>query len=76
MTVNELMNKKRLTKYRLAKESGIAYSTVNDICNGKTQLEKCSAETVYRLSKALEIPMEKLIEPCFGERDNSGKGIG
>lgn len=68
MTVNELMNKKRLTKYRLAKESGIAYSTVNDICNGKAQLEKCSAETVYRLSKALEIPMEKLIEPCFDER--------
>lgn len=70
MTVNELMKNKRITKYRLSKESGIAYTTVNDICRSKAQLEKCSAETVYRISKALGVTMESLIEPCFDKRSD------
>ena len=62
--INELMENKKITKYRLAKESGIAYTTINDICNGKAQLEKCSAETIYRISKVLGVSMENLIEPA------------
>lgn len=68
MVINELMKNKNITKYRLAKDSGIAYTTVNDICNGKAQLEKCSAETIYRISKALGVSMESLIEPYFDKR--------
>lgn len=68
MTINELMENKKITKYRLAKDSGIAYTTVNDICSGKAQIEKCSAETIYRISKALGVSMESLIEPCFDKR--------
>jgi len=37
--LNEWMEQKKISRYRLAKNSGIPYSTVNDICNGKTQLE-------------------------------------
>ena len=70
MTVCELMNKKKITKYRLSKDSGIAYTTVNDICNGKAHLEKCSAETVYRISKALGVTMESLIEPYIDKRSD------
>lgn len=66
--INELMENKKITKYRLAKDSGIAYTTINDICSGKAQLEKCSAETIYRISKALGVSMESLIEPCFDKR--------
>ena len=40
MTVKEAMREKNMTIYRLAKCSGIPYATVNDICNGKAQLEK------------------------------------
>lgn len=29
---------------------------------------KCSAETVYRIAKALGVSMESLIEPCFDKR--------
>ncbi len=68
MVVNELMENKRITKYRLSKDSGIAYTTINDICSGKAQLEKCSAETIYRISKVLGVSMEQLIEPCFEKR--------
>ena len=68
--INELMENKKITKYRLAKESGIAYTTINDICSGKARLEKCSAETIYRISKALGVSMENLIEPCFDKRSD------
>lgn len=43
---------------------------MNDICSGKAQLEKCSAETVYRISKAQSVTMESLIEPCFDKRSD------
>lgn len=68
MTVSEQMEKKGLTRYRLSKDSGIPYTTVNDICTGKAKLEKCSAETIYRLSKTLGVSMESLLEPCMTKR--------
>ena len=70
MEINELMESKKITQYRLAKESGIAYTTINDICNGRAQLEKCSAETIYRISKVLDVSMENLIEPCLDKRSD------
>ena len=68
MMVNELMAQKKITKYRLAKDSGIPYTTVADICSGKTQLPKCSADTIYRLAKALDVSMESLLEPYLTQR--------
>ena len=68
MELNELIANKHITKYRLSKNSNIPYATLNDICSGKTALTKCSAETVYRLSKALDISMEALLEPYFDVR--------
>lgn len=68
--IQELLQKQNLTKYRLAKSSGIPYTTVNDICAGRAQLEKCSAETVYKLSKALGVSMESLLEPRMVKRIN------
>ncbi len=66
--INELMKDKKITQYRLSKESGVAYTTINDIYSGRAQLEKCSAETIYRISRVLGVPMEKLIEPCLDKR--------
>ena len=65
MIINEIMQAKGMTRYRLSKSSGVPYTTVNDICTGKAQLEKCSAETIYRIAKALDVSMESLLEPCF-----------
>lgn len=68
MTIQTLMEQKKLSKYRLSKNSGIPYTTVQDICTGKAKLEKCTAETVYRLAKELDVSMEVLLQPCFVER--------
>ena len=63
MNVNEIINQKHLTQYRVAKDSGIPYMTLNDICSGKTRLDKCSADTVYKLAKTLNVSMEELLDP-------------
>ena len=55
MTVQELIKQKNLSMYRLAKNSGVPYATVNDICSGKAKLEKCTAETVYKLATSLDV---------------------
>ena len=68
MMINELIEQKSVTKYRLSKSSGIPYTTVNDICSGRARLERCSAETIYKLSKELGVSMEVLLDPCFVKR--------
>ena len=69
MIIEDLLAMRDMTKYRLAVEAGIPHATLSDICSGKTRLEKCSAETVYKLSKALGVSMETLTEDSIRERD-------
>lgn len=69
MVINDILKEKNITKYRLSKNSEIPYTTLSDICRGKTDLAKCSAETVYRLAKELDVSMEALLEPCFENRN-------
>lgn len=62
MIIDDLLVRRNMTKYRLAVQAGVPHATLNDICSGKTKLEKCSAETVYKLAKALGVSMELLTE--------------
>lgn len=62
MELAAILNKKNMSVYRCAKESNVPYTTLLDIVKGKTKIEKCTAETVYRLAKALNIAMEELLE--------------
>lgn len=62
MNINEILKQTGMTKYRLSKLSGVPHATLNDLCSGKSRIEKCSAETVYKLSKTLHVSMEVLIE--------------
>ena len=62
MVIEDLLAKRGMTKYKLAVQAGIPHPTLSDICSGKTKLEKCSAETVYKLSQVLGVSMEQLTE--------------
>lgn len=62
MIINQLLQRENMTKYRLSKESGVPQTTINDICNGKVELEKCSVGTVYKIAKALQVTVDSLIE--------------
>ena len=65
MTLKEQIANHNTTMYRLAKDSGVPYSTINDICTGKSRIENASAGTVYKLAKALGITADELIAPSF-----------
>ena len=69
MSLNEALAQKNITKYRLWKESGVPQATISDICTGKTKIEKCSAETIYRIAKVLDVSMESLIAPAVKSID-------
>ena len=59
MLINNLLEEKNITKYRLSKESGVPQATINDICSGKADLQKCAAGTLYRLAKVLNVSIEE-----------------
>ncbi len=67
-TLQQKLKDMNMSIYRLAKESCVPYATVNDICNNKAQLEKCTAETIYRIAQVLKVSMEELLAPCFEAR--------
>jgi transcriptional regulator with XRE-family HTH domain len=67
LSINEIITESGMTKYRLAKLSGVPHATLNDICSGKTRIEKCSGETLYKLAKALSVSMEILLESAIPE---------
>ena len=68
MSINELLEQKGITKYRLAKSSGVPQTTVIDICSGKARVEKCSGDTLYKLAQALDVTMETLVADAMEYR--------
>ncbi len=70
MTIKEIIKKKNMSVYKLSKKSGVPYTTVNEICNEKVQIEKCSVETIYRIAKALEVSMEEILDQYFIKRSD------
>ena len=61
MIINERLKEQNMTKYRLSKESGVPQTTINDICSGKAELDKCAAGTLYRIAKVLNISIEDIL---------------
>ena len=71
MLVNEKLKKLDMTKYRLSKESGVPQATINDICSGKADVDKCSAGTLYRIAKVLGVSIENILESAHTEERSS-----
>ena len=70
MTIQDMLRERNMSIYKLAKSSGIPYATCNDLVSGKARLEKCSAETVYKIANALNVSMESILSPCFVKRSS------
>lgn len=65
MNINEIIKQNGMTKYQLSKLSGVPHATLNDLCSGKSRIEKCSAETLYKIATTLKVSMEMLIEDAM-----------
>lgn len=66
-----MLSNKQMTMYRLSKVSGVAKTTVIDICSGKSSIGGCNADTVLRLSQALGCTMEELMKIDNANYDKS-----
>ncbi len=69
MALKELLKEKNISVYQCAKKSKVPYTTLADLVNGKTKLSKCTAETIYKLSKMLHVTMEELLERYAGKEE-------
>ena len=67
MVIDDWMKQKNLSRYELSKKSGIPYTTLTDLIQKRTRLEKSSAETVYKLSKVMGISRDELFLLCIEE---------
>lgn len=56
-----LLKNRDMSEYSLSKLSGVPYSTISDICSGKTDIKKCNCETIYKIAKTLNTSMEIVI---------------
>ncbi|MDR1564829.1 MAG: helix-turn-helix domain-containing protein [Oscillospiraceae bacterium] len=70
MNINKLLEEKGITKYRLSKLSKVPYTTINDLCNGRVKIEKCTAETLFKLSQVLGITMEAMVSEALEHRSS------
>ena len=59
--VNDLLKEQSLTRYKLSKISDVPQTTIRDICSGKAELGKCTAETVCKIARALNTTVETLV---------------
>lgn len=71
MKLMRLLKEKQLSVYQCAKDSGVPYTTLSDIVKGKTRIEKCTAETIYKLARTLHVTMEALLTEGFREDENA-----
>lgn len=61
MELLDLLVKKNISQYRLAKMSDVPQTTISDICSNKTSIEKCSASTLHKLAKSLNVTVEDFL---------------
>lgn len=62
MDINTILKKNNMTKYQLAKLSGVPHATLNNICSGQARIEQCTAKTLYKLARVLNVSIEDLIK--------------
>lgn len=61
ITLRDYLLANNKTISHLSRESGLPYTTLSEIVNGKKTLGKCSALTVYRIAGALGTTVESLL---------------
>ena len=64
---------KNISVYALSKKSGIAYSTLNDLSNGKVDIENCRLSLARKLAVSLGVSIDELCAICApGHRTVTG----
>ena len=65
MLINDYLRDNNMTKYQLSKTAGLPYGTLNDIIKGKTDIAKCTGETLMKIANALGCTVDDLLNERF-----------
>ena len=65
--LKEYLKKNNKSIYALSKESGVAYSTLNDLANGKVDINQCKVSLLRAVSLALDLTLDEVISVCSSE---------
>ena len=69
MDINILLQNRNISQYSLSKLSGVPYSTISDICLGKTDIKRCNVGTICNIAKALNTTVENLSNENKNEKN-------
>ena len=61
MLINDYLRDNNMTKYQLSKMAGLPYGTLNDIIKGKTDIARCTGETLLRIANAIGCTVDDLL---------------
>lgn len=61
MIINDFLKENGMTKYQFAKLCGLPYGTLNDICNGKRDIFKCTGETLMKIAKTVGCSVDDIL---------------
>lgn len=61
MTLLKLIEKNNYTIYRFSKISGVPKTTLLDLCNGKTSINRSQAITIKKIADTLGVSMEYIM---------------
>ena len=70
MTLKDMLKLRNMSMYALSHLSRVPMTTINDLCSGRTRIERCSGETLYKIAGALKIPMEELLKDAMARRSS------
>lgn len=58
--LKDIIINKKISVYKLSRDSKVPYTTVNEIVLNKKNIMDCSIKTISKLAKALDVPIEAL----------------
>ena len=70
VTLKDMLKQRNMSMYALSHLSHVPMTTINDLCSGKTRIERCSGGTLYKLAGALKVPMEDLLRDSMVKRSS------
>ena len=76
MELKKYLKDNKLKISEISRTSGLPYTTVNDLINGRTSIRKTSVDTALRLADALGISIDSLIMLSSPPRIEAGKWTG
>lgn len=70
--LKKIINSNNISLYRLSKESGIPYTTLNELINDKKNINHIAAETIYKLCLYFKCTQSDILNECFILENSEG----